>query len=166
MIDTDRELCTGCGDCVAACPTGAIYLVEGKAYIDHELCTECGGCVSACRNGAVRNMPAPVERLVSSLRPTSAHSEAGPFSPLTPTTSWKTAIVPAMSVTLQFLGRRVVPHMVDALLQRLHARGIDRTGHSQEREGEVAQDPDVREDVQQRGQRRHQERLRRRGTPR
>lgn len=166
MIDIDRDRCIGCGDCVAMCPSGAIYLVEGKACIDHELCTECGVCVSPCRNGAVRTMPTPVERLVPSLRPTSAHPEVVPSSPLTSTASWKTAIIPAMSVTLQFLGRRVVPHIVDALLQHLDARAIERTGHSQKREVEITQAPHVRADVQQRGQRRHQERLRRRGTPR
>ena len=29
----DRDLCTGCGDCIAVCPTGALALVDGKAAL-------------------------------------------------------------------------------------------------------------------------------------
>ncbi len=41
----DPEKCTGCGDCVDECPTGAVELVEGKAVIvrpdDCSYCTDC-----------------------------------------------------------------------------------------------------------------------------
>jgi NAD-dependent dihydropyrimidine dehydrogenase PreA subunit len=41
----DPEKCTGCGDCVDDCPTGAVELVEGKATIvrpdDCSYCTDC-----------------------------------------------------------------------------------------------------------------------------
>jgi len=40
-----QEDCTGCGDCVDACHTDAVGLIEGKAAIvspeDCDYCTEC-----------------------------------------------------------------------------------------------------------------------------
>ena len=46
--------CTGCEDCLDACPEDAI---EGKAgyihMIDEDLCTKCGKCLPACEEGAI-----------------------------------------------------------------------------------------------------------------
>lgn len=44
--------CTGCGACVAACPFGAIEVLDGKAQIN-EACRVCGQCVDACPVGAI-----------------------------------------------------------------------------------------------------------------
>ena len=44
----DRDLCTGCGSCVEACPVDAIRLEADTAVLDAETCTECGVCVSEC----------------------------------------------------------------------------------------------------------------------
>lgn len=40
----DRELCTGCGDCLPVCPVGAIELVSDYAEINEERCVECSVC--------------------------------------------------------------------------------------------------------------------------
>ena len=40
--------CLGFGDCVNACPYGAISIRDGIAVIDREICTGCGICVSKC----------------------------------------------------------------------------------------------------------------------
>lgn len=49
MPRIDRRACTGCGDCIALCPTGALGLVEGKAaLIRPDACTYCSACESVC----------------------------------------------------------------------------------------------------------------------
>ena len=50
----DSSKCTGCGECVKACPTGAIsFPEEKKPRIDKDLCNTCGSCVDACNVGAL-----------------------------------------------------------------------------------------------------------------
>ena len=46
--------CTGCGECVEACPTGAIsFPEEKKLRIDKNLCIMCESCVEACKFDAL-----------------------------------------------------------------------------------------------------------------
>lgn len=49
MITVER--CTGCGDCLTVCPTGAAVLVDGVPGAT-DACTACGRCVDACLVGA------------------------------------------------------------------------------------------------------------------
>jgi len=52
-IDTTR--CTGCGNCVKACLTGALQIVNGKAkLVDERLCDGFGSCIAACQNNAIK----------------------------------------------------------------------------------------------------------------
>ena len=37
--------CVGTGNCVAACPMGAIRVAGGKAHINQDECVECGVCI-------------------------------------------------------------------------------------------------------------------------
>lgn len=48
----DREKCTGCGRCAAACPHGAIEIHEGRARTDRGRCQGAGKCAEACPNEA------------------------------------------------------------------------------------------------------------------
>jgi len=50
----DRTDCVGCGDCVRECPTAAITLVNGHAFINEELCIDCKFCVKNCTYRAIR----------------------------------------------------------------------------------------------------------------
>jgi ferredoxin len=49
----DKELCTGCGDCVEICPTSAIQIINDKAQVDTDGCSECGICADECPVGAI-----------------------------------------------------------------------------------------------------------------
>ncbi len=45
----EKELCTGCGNCLPVCPVGAIKLESDYAEIDEEICVECSVCYRAKR---------------------------------------------------------------------------------------------------------------------
>jgi len=44
----DKNICCGCGLCVAICPINAIDYLEGTFEINEDLCIKCGLCFSAC----------------------------------------------------------------------------------------------------------------------
>lgn len=49
-----NQLCTGCGTCVAYCPTSAVQMIKDEskgicvAKLDHEKCNKCGICYQVC----------------------------------------------------------------------------------------------------------------------
>lgn len=49
--------CLGFGDCVQACPFGAMSIVGNLACVDVERCTGCGGCTKACPRGVLELVP-------------------------------------------------------------------------------------------------------------
>ena len=49
----DTNLCRGHMACMRVCPTQAIRVREGKACISKELCVDCGQCIIACPSGAI-----------------------------------------------------------------------------------------------------------------
>jgi pyruvate formate lyase activating enzyme len=51
----EARRCVGCGDCLTACPRGAISVTAaGAVDTDRDLCAACGRCVEACAHGARR----------------------------------------------------------------------------------------------------------------
>ncbi len=49
------ELCTGCGECIDACPYHALHLVERVVVLDTSVdCTYCGNCEDVCPTEAIR----------------------------------------------------------------------------------------------------------------
>ena len=49
-----EDICTGCGDCVATCPSGALDIVGGKAALARpDDCAYCGDCETLCPQGAI-----------------------------------------------------------------------------------------------------------------
>jgi ferredoxin len=70
-----RESCTGCGDCVTACPVEAMSLVSAndprhpkkkQAAVDETMCLGCAVCVGACRTKALSLRSRP-ERVITPL---------------------------------------------------------------------------------------------------
>ncbi len=50
----NHSLCTGCGDCIASCPTAALGSQDGKAILLYpQLCTYCTACEDVCPVGAI-----------------------------------------------------------------------------------------------------------------
>ncbi len=50
----NAENCTGCGDCVQACPVeGVVVLKDEKAVVNPDDCIECNACVDACSSNAM-----------------------------------------------------------------------------------------------------------------
>ena len=49
--------CLGFGNCVKACPQGAISIVDGVAKVDHDKCIGCMACASACPRGIIKEVP-------------------------------------------------------------------------------------------------------------
>lgn len=44
----DQGTCTGCESCVDACPSEAIEMKNGKAFVVADKCVDCGVCVDEC----------------------------------------------------------------------------------------------------------------------
>jgi heterodisulfide reductase subunit A len=56
---SDPAICSGCGNCEAICPFGAINIEaadNGKkvSKVNAVMCKGCGACVAACPNGAMQ----------------------------------------------------------------------------------------------------------------
>jgi len=49
----DSTLCDLCGDCLDACPIGALTMGGRALYIDAKSCRYCGDCEDVCPRGAI-----------------------------------------------------------------------------------------------------------------
>ena len=53
IISIDKDLCTGCQECIKVCPA---YAIEGEAGKPHDIksdkCVMCGQCVQVCKSYA------------------------------------------------------------------------------------------------------------------
>jgi ferredoxin len=55
IITIEEQLCTGCGECIPACPEGALQVIDGKARLVSDLfCDGLGACVGKCPTGAMQ----------------------------------------------------------------------------------------------------------------
>lgn len=52
-VTIDKEKCTGCGECVEACPGEVYELVDGKAEpVNPDECHGCYTCEAVCEEDA------------------------------------------------------------------------------------------------------------------
>lgn len=56
--------CLGLGDCVAACPYGAVSVCNGVAKVDADLCKACAMCVSVCPKKIITIVPVREQAVV------------------------------------------------------------------------------------------------------
>lgn len=60
-VTLDKDLCKGCTNCIAKCPTEAIRVRNGKAIIITERCIDCGECIRTCPSHAKKAVSDPIE---------------------------------------------------------------------------------------------------------
>ncbi|MFA5561289.1 MAG: [Fe-Fe] hydrogenase large subunit C-terminal domain-containing protein [Eubacteriales bacterium] len=51
-VSLDKSKCIGCTNCIKRCPTEAIRIRDGHAYIIPERCIDCGVCIRICPHKA------------------------------------------------------------------------------------------------------------------
>jgi len=120
VIAIDVERCTGCGACVKVCPTGALYLVDGRAALDGTLCRECEACLAACPTVAItlaaKEEPVTEAAHLPAFRPEleviQVNTQPTP-APL------RARLFPAVGAVLAWAGREILPSLADPLLDTL-----------------------------------------------
>ncbi len=54
QVEVDADKCTGCEECVGACPSSVLELVDEKSEAtDIDECLGCETCVETCPEGAI-----------------------------------------------------------------------------------------------------------------
>ena len=115
MIIIDSGRCTGCGACVECCLQGAIHLVDGLAGIDQAKCTACEDCLDACPEGAISSVDEPA--IAGELVPIEAKRvTAQPQSQRALAPRRGLAVLPWLGAALTFVGREIVPRLLDVAL--------------------------------------------------
>ena len=107
MVYVNEALCTGCGECVDVCPSGAIHLMNGVAQIESRLCQECLVCLSACRSGAI---------LVQEPNEAKKSITVRPPAPVSKPVSSGSKVWPMIGAVFAFVGQEIAPRAIRALL--------------------------------------------------
>ena len=121
MVRVDEATCTGCGDCVAACPPGAISLAAGHAHIDEARCAGCGSCADACPQGAIVIADVAISSgaSMSAVVPIAASVESislarRPQIEVLPAEMRRSRLWPAVGGALVWAARELLPEVIAA----------------------------------------------------
>ena len=135
MIAIDTERCDGCGVCVDACATGAIYLVSGKAAVDDALCsdfreemaTSTAACVTACPAEAIvlSEYPREPAQDLNRLPAQRPEPEVVVVGTKPVPASLRATVLPVVGAAMAWAGREIVPRLADYLLQSLDRRATN-----------------------------------------
>ena len=54
QVTVDKDVCTGCGECVEVCPVEVFELIDDKSEpVNVDECMGCESCVEVCEDGAI-----------------------------------------------------------------------------------------------------------------
>lgn len=116
MAYVDGERCTGCGECLEVCLTGALELIDDVAVIDQGKCRACEACMEVCPAGAILSVTEPDACDASwPMRGGATVPVATQPSSISVMSRVRKAL-PWLGATLAFVGREIVPRMAGALL--------------------------------------------------
>lgn len=114
----EAERCTGCGECVPACPEEAISLRDGIACIAEDLCRSCEACVPACPQGAIvavrqgETLPAPATVTLTRPQVKIVPTRESPLARVA------ARALPAVGTALAVIGRDVILRAAEMLVDR------------------------------------------------
>jgi NAD-dependent dihydropyrimidine dehydrogenase PreA subunit len=122
MTYIDQTSCTGCGDCIETCPTGALFIQNDHAFIHQDLCKGCEVCVDSCPQGAIfSGEPQPATREVIQI-PAVPEQDISSLTQPAERVSVREMIFPAIGAWLVWTGRELVPRLADLALGALDQR--------------------------------------------
>ena len=127
MITINLERCDGCGECMAFCPDGAIYLVDGGAVVDHTLCRECEACIAACPTEAIViteqvQEQTPVPNIVPTWPGGGPEPEVIRVEPEATPVLRRAGLLPMVGTALIWTAREIVPRLAEYWLASMDRR--------------------------------------------
>jgi len=112
-VTVDGAKCTGCGNCLQACPQDAIRMNGNIAVIDQARCAACLACVAVCEAQAI----VVTETVALAQRPEATVQTANPR-----TRTIGATLATLGGAALAFVADRILPTVIDRLTQE---RSVD-----------------------------------------